>query len=58
LDIEQREKEDRMNRAVRLFSATGIALSLLVVAMIVLLPGLAGAQENAPSTSAVSSSAG
>ncbi len=36
-----------MNRAVRLFSATGIALSLLVVAMIVLLPGLAGAQENA-----------
>ena len=35
-----------MNRAVRLFSATGIALSLLVVAMIVLLPGLARAQED------------
>jgi ubiquinol-cytochrome c reductase cytochrome c subunit len=44
LDIERREKEDRMNRAVRLFSTAGIALSLLVVAMIVLLPGLARAQ--------------
>jgi ubiquinol-cytochrome c reductase cytochrome c subunit len=44
LDIEPREKEDRMNRAVRLFSTAGIALSLLVVAMIVLLPGLARAQ--------------
>lgn len=33
-----------MNRAVRLFSTVGIALSLLVVAMIVLLPGLARAQ--------------
>lgn len=33
-----------MNRAMRLFSTVGIALSLLVVAMIVLLPGLARAQ--------------
>ena len=33
-----------MNRAVRLFSAAGIMLGLLVVAMIVLLPGLANAQ--------------
>ena len=33
-----------MNRAVRLFSTAGIVLSLLVVATIVLLPGLAGAQ--------------
>lgn len=43
-DIERREKEDRMNRAVRLISTAGIAASLLVVAMIVLLPGLARAQ--------------
>ncbi|MCL1692978.1 MAG: cytochrome c [Actinomycetia bacterium] len=33
-----------MNRAVRLFSTAGIVLSLLVVATIVLLPGLARAQ--------------
>jgi mono/diheme cytochrome c family protein len=33
-----------MNRVVRLFSTAGIALSLLVIATIVLLPGLAGAQ--------------
>ncbi len=37
-----------MNRAVRLLSTAGIALSLLVVAMVVLLPGLARAQEEAP----------
>lgn len=36
-----------MNRAVRLSWTAGIALSILVVAMMVLLPGLARAQENA-----------
>lgn len=35
-----------MNRTVRLFSTAGIALSLLVVATIVLLPGLARAQAD------------